>query len=242
MSAPLPQKGGKATRAQSADAPSSSPSSSAPPAADDPFDFSVLEADIVKVHERLQHELKKLRSGGRFNPEVLEALRVHLVKGGKESVRLGDVAQVIPKGRVVQLIVGEKDSSKEKRRAHELTELPGGFQHIKPITSAILSSTLSLTPQPDPANPSLLSIPIPPPTADSRRAAIAEAQDAAKAATEAIRNARGTQQKKLRAMQLGKKALPDDLRKAAPLMEKLVEKGTKEVTRILDAAKKVLEA
>ncbi|KAK5130668.1 hypothetical protein LTR16_001373 [Cryomyces antarcticus] len=213
---------GKAARAQSADAPSSSPSSSASPAADDPFDFSVLESDIAKVHERLQHELKKLRLGGRFNPEVLEALRVHLVKGGKESVRLGDVAQVIPKGRVVQLVVGEKD-------------------HIKPITSAILSSTLSLTPQPDPANPSLLSIPIPPATADSRRAAIAEAQDAAKAAAEAIRNARGTQQKKLRAMQLGKKALPDDLRKAAPLMEKLVDKGTKEITRILDAAKKVLE-
>ncbi|KAK5006026.1 hypothetical protein LTR60_006086 [Cryomyces antarcticus] len=100
---------GKAARAQSADAPSSSPSSSASPAADDPFDFSVLESDIAKVHERLQHELKKLRSGGRFNPEVLEALRVHLVKGGKESVRLGDVAQVIPKGRVVQLVVGEKD-------------------------------------------------------------------------------------------------------------------------------------
>lgn len=68
----------------------------------------MLEADIGKAIERLKNDLSKLRAGGRFNPEVLEALRV---KVGKESVRLGDVAQVVPKGRQVQVLVGEEEVS-----------------------------------------------------------------------------------------------------------------------------------
>lgn len=46
-------------------------------------------------------------------------------------------------------------------------------------------------------------------------------------------------------MQTGKgatKARPDDLKKAADRMEKVVEKGSAEVKRIVDAAKKMLES
>ena len=56
--------------------------------------------------------LSKLKSGGRFNPEVLETLRVNLGKvGGGAVVALRDIAQVVPKGRVVNVVVGENDVS-----------------------------------------------------------------------------------------------------------------------------------
>lgn len=103
---------------------------------------------------------------------------------------------------------------------------------------------MSLTPQPDPTgqNPLMLVVNIPPPTADSRKAAVAAATKAGEAAGLGIRSARGVQQKRLRAMQLAKSARPDDLKKAGVVMEKAVEKGTAEVKRVVDGAKKVLDS
>ena len=77
--------------------------------ADDPADFSALEADIAAAVTRLKDDLSKLRAGGRFNPELLENLRVQPDKSSASKVRLSDVAQVVPKGRTVQVLVGEKD-------------------------------------------------------------------------------------------------------------------------------------
>jgi ribosome recycling factor len=80
--------------------------------AEDPFDFSTLEYGIEKTIEKLKNDLSKLRTGGRFNPEILENVRVHLNKESKASERLGDLAQVLPKGgRSVMVLVGEKDVS-----------------------------------------------------------------------------------------------------------------------------------
>lgn len=103
-SARVSKKGGKAAREESkASAPVASASS------DDPYDFSALEADIKTCIERLKDDLSKLRAGGRFNPEVLENLRVQPDKASNQTVKLSDVAQVLPKGRTVQVMVGEKE-------------------------------------------------------------------------------------------------------------------------------------
>jgi ribosome recycling factor len=101
-----------------------------------------------------------------------------------------------------------------------------------------------LTPQPDPtgSNPLLLVVNIPPPTAESRKAAVGEATKAGDKAGTAVRDARGKQQKKLRSMQLNRTALPDDLKKAGTQMERVVEKAASEVKKIVDGAKKVLES
>jgi ribosome recycling factor len=82
---------------------------------------------------------------------------------------------------------------------------------------------------------------IPPPTAESRKQVVAEASKAGEKAGTAVKDARSKQQKKMRAMQLSKSALPDDLKKAGTQMEKVVEKGTAEVKRVVDSARKVLE-
>ncbi|KAI9880145.1 MAG: hypothetical protein M1830_005174 [Pleopsidium flavum] len=189
----------------------------------DPFDFTQLEAGIQKAIDKLKDELSKLRAGGRFNPEILEALRVQLVKGSKETVRLGELAQIVPKGgRAVIVMVGEKD-------------------HVKSITSTIQTSNLSLTPQLDPQTPTHLTIPIPPPTQQSRMEALQTAIKAGEQAGMAVRNARGVQQKKMRAMQVAKTVRPDDLKKAGEGMEKVVERGHGEVQKVVDGAKRVLE-
>lgn len=78
----------------------------------DPFDLTQLHNGIADALARFKDDLSKLRSGGRLNPEVIENLRVHLVKGSKETVKLGELAQVVPKGgRSVAIIVGEEDVS-----------------------------------------------------------------------------------------------------------------------------------
>ncbi|KAH9843350.1 ribosome recycling factor [Teratosphaeria destructans] len=220
----LAKKGAKQAREEKQSSPSSS-SGKGSAASDDPFDFSALEADIAAAIDRLKTDLSKLRAGGRFNSEVLENLRVQPEKGSSQTVKLNDLAQVIPKGRIVQILVGETE-------------------HLKPITSAIQSSNLSLNPQPDPtgANPLLLIINIPPPTAESRKAAVNEASKAGDKAGTSVRDARGKQQRKLRALQLGKTVRPDDLKKAGVQMEKVVEKGAAEVKKIVDGARKMLES
>ncbi|KAI9744399.1 MAG: hypothetical protein M1818_001928 [Claussenomyces sp. TS43310] len=190
----------------------------------DAHDFSSLEAGIERALEKLKSDLSKLRTGGRFNPELLENVRVHVSKDPKSSIRLGDLAQVLPKGgRSVAVVVGEKD-------------------HVKPIISAIQGSPdLNLQPQPDPHNPSQLNVPIPPPTKESRDLALAAATKAGEAAGVGVRNARGAMQKRLRAMELKKVVRPDDLKKAHKEMEKVVEKGVADIKKTVDAARKAME-
>ena len=65
---------------------------------------------MSRAHERLKHDLSKIKAGGK-DPEVIENVRVRLNKAEKETVKLGDVASVVPRGRNVAVLVGEKDVS-----------------------------------------------------------------------------------------------------------------------------------
>jgi len=190
-------------------------------AAADPLDLSLLHDGIAEALQRLKDDFSKLRAGGRLNPEVIENLRVHL-KGGKESVRLGDLAQVIPKGgRMLTIMVGEEDL-------------------IKPMSSAITASNLSLTPQRDPHNLQL-NVQIPPPTRESRDQMIKTAKAAMERAANSVRKSRSTLHKRLQEMQKKKMARPDDIRKAHDQMEKVVEKGQKEVKDLFETARRSIE-
>jgi len=192
--------------------------------ADDPHDFSTLEEGIAKALEKLQNDHSKLRAGGRFDPETLENVRVHLDKESKTTIRLGELAQVLPKGgRSLMVLVGEKD-------------------HVKPIISAIQGSKdLNLQPQVDPHNASQLNIPIPPPTKESRDLALGAASKAGEIASTSVKNARANMQKRLRAMELKKTVRPDDLKRAHKDMEKVVEKAVADIKKGVDAARKAME-
>ncbi|KAH8679821.1 ribosome recycling factor-domain-containing protein [Tricladium varicosporioides] len=191
---------------------------------EDPFDFSILDASIAKALDRLSNDLSKLRTGGRFNPEVLENLRVHLNKNSKKSERLSDLAQVLPKGgRMLMVLVGEKE-------------------HVHAVTTAIQGAKdINLQPQQDSENENQLNIPIPPPTKESRDLALSQASKTGETAKTAVQAARAVQQKRLRAMELKKTVRPDDAKKAHKEMEKIVEKGVGDVKKAVDAARKGME-
>lgn len=79
---------------------------------EDPFDFSQLENGISTAGSRLKDDLSKLRAGGRFNTASLETLKVSLSKDSNATVRLGDLAQVVPKGgRMVTILAAEEEVS-----------------------------------------------------------------------------------------------------------------------------------
>lgn len=90
----------------------SSPANTDASSSSDPFDLTQLHKGIGDALARFKDDLHKLRSGGRLNPEAIENLRVHVTKGSNETVKLGELAQVVPKGgRAVTIIVGEEDVS-----------------------------------------------------------------------------------------------------------------------------------
>jgi ribosome recycling factor len=115
------------------------------------------------------------------------------------------------------------------------------LQHLKHISNAILSSPHSLVPAPDAQNALLLNIPVPPPTAESRAQAAAEAKKSMERASLEVRTARGDAQKRYRKMELGKKVVIDELRKAHEGMEKVAQKGQEEVKKVYEQAIKALE-
>ena len=79
---------------------------------DDPFDLSQLHNGIATAAARLKDDLSKLRAGGRFNTATLEGLKVQLTKESKDVIRLGDLAQVVPKGgRTVTVLAADEDVS-----------------------------------------------------------------------------------------------------------------------------------
>lgn len=106
----ITQKKGAKLEKERARAAASSDSSGSTPAIDDPADFSTLKTSIETTLTNLKNDLSKLRTGGRFNPELLENVRVQLSKDSKKMIKLGELAQVVPKGgRSINILVGEKD-------------------------------------------------------------------------------------------------------------------------------------
>ncbi|PWY71492.1 putative ribosome recycling factor [Aspergillus heteromorphus CBS 117.55] len=198
-------------------------SSKAGPTSEDPYDLSQLHNGIADALSRLKDDLSRLRVGGRFNTELIENLRVQLSKGSKELLKLRDVAQVVPKGgRMVAVLASGED-------------------HVKAITSSIISSNLSLTPQPDCHNALQLNISIPPPTKESRDQTISMSKTAMEKAAGAIRDSRGTVHRRLQDLQKRKLARPDDVRKAQEQMEKLTEKGQRDVKDLFETTKRAME-
>ncbi|XPS92435.1 ribosome-recycling factor [Ascochyta lentis] len=224
---PLWKKAGKANKSH-AKTDSSPPVGQAgePTPTDDIYDMAELEASILKAIEKLTHNLGQLRSGGRLNPDIVENLKVQLGTAGqgKETLRLGDIAQVVPRGRVLNIICGDD-------------------AHIKPVTTAIAASPHSLTPlAPEQNNPLTIQVPLPPPTGDTRRDAIEAAKKAAEKADAMVQRARQEHNKLVRKYEVNRDVRPDDVQKSKKRMEEVVKKGHDEVKRITDGAKKVLES
>jgi hypothetical protein len=105
---PLPKKSSNSNSSSSKQAPKRTTAAATPNTAkSDPLDFSVFEADIKRTLDGLKHDLGRIRAGG-LDAEKIENVRVKLGPGGRgEVVRVGEVAQVVQRGRVMVIMVGE---------------------------------------------------------------------------------------------------------------------------------------
>lgn len=103
----------KSNTASSPDGNSSSSSSAPPdgrpkPNPEDPFEFADLEFTWKKGADHFEDLLKKMRAGGRFNPDVIGELRVRPDKKLPETFPLHELAAVVPKGgRNISVLVHE---------------------------------------------------------------------------------------------------------------------------------------
>ena len=216
---------------------------------DDPFDFTDYEASIEKIHERLKSDLSKIKAGGR-DPEAIEHIRVNIKKGGtgesNTQAKIGDLASVMQRGRNVVIMVAEKEVRHSFGRIcpfslPQLTVLQCP-QHVKPITSS-LHSLPNTTPQSAPpgGDPLHITLPIPPTTRESRLEASKIAQEKGDRANFELKEARGAQKKRLRALELAKIAGPDQIRKATEKMEKVNEKAGGGVKKLVEDGKRRVE-
>ncbi|KAI0549681.1 ribosome recycling factor [Xylaria curta] len=134
----------KHTRGKSAEKPAKSTSTSTDaddgpkhpqPSPDEPLDFADVESRLQKHAEHFNSLLKKVRTGGRFDPDVVGALEVTVDKKTGEVYPLRELAQVVPRGgRAVSLLVHEAG-------------------YVKPIMSAVQASPdFNQQPQRDPDN------------------------------------------------------------------------------------------
>ncbi|KAL9051350.1 MAG: hypothetical protein Q9206_004739, partial [Seirophora lacunosa] len=204
-----------------------------------PSDFSALEANIETIVAGLRDNVKRIKPGG-VDVEAVGDVRVTLKKpggssssssssssdkggkGARDVVKVGELAQVVPRGRVLVLLVGEKE-------------------HVRPLTTALAASPLALNAQPPSTHAPLeLHIPIPPTTTESRHAALSAVSAKGEAALFALREARGAQKKRLRQLKLAAKVGPDSMRRAEKELEKVNERGVAEVKKVVEAGRKAL--
>ncbi|KAI9828923.1 MAG: hypothetical protein M1826_005846 [Phylliscum demangeonii] len=239
----------------------------------DPFDMAALRTGLDRAVSRLTESLSQLRAGGRFNPALLEALRVRVAgpdergshaktdkrsrgaaaatdrssssnddRDGGASVRLGDVAQVIPRGaRAVRVLVGEK-------------------AHVKSILSAIRASPYSLNPTSPSSSSSSdadetddgsleIHIPLPTPTAEARADAGKQVAKLVEHGLAAVRVARQAEQRRLKrcfalapAPHLGRRVwTADDRRQADRLMDRDVDAAIERAKREGEGARSRVE-
>lgn len=114
-------------------------------ASEDPLDITPLEQGIANAVSRLKDELSKLRIGGRLNPDIIEGLRVQLSKGSKETAKLGELAQVLPKGgRMVTILVSEETVCLETKLHKQFFLCPSMSLLLKIALHLIPCSILTL--------------------------------------------------------------------------------------------------
>lgn len=199
-----------------------------------PLDFADVASRLARHDEHFREALKKLKSGGRFNPDAIGSLRVldpdrsknsSSGGGGSEAAAyypLREVAQVVPRGgRTISIL------------AHEAA-------WVKPILSAVQASAgFNQQPQRDADNELELLLRIEPETRDDltrrAKAACREWRDRVRA----VRQRRD----KLHATWKQDKLLGPDLRRTADKeLEKIVKAKMAEIDEAEKEALKVAEA
>lgn len=190
-----------------------------------------MRSRLDKASGRTVEALKKIRGGGRFNPEQLGALRVGLhehhghgasVTTTTDTFPLRELAQVVPKGgRTVSLLVHEEAS-------------------VKAILSAVqMSPDFNQQPQRDPDNPLELILKVEP---ERREDVVKRVKALCHEWRERIRQVRQKRDKVHAQWKKDGVLLPDMKRKADTELDKVIKAKIAEVDAAEKETLKVVEA
>ncbi|BFZ63526.1 hypothetical protein YB2330_004650 [Saitoella coloradoensis] len=178
------------------------------------FSIEPFQEDMDRAINWLSKEAAKLRQG-RQNPALLDNLKIELSEG---ALQLKDVAMASLKdGKTMLVSVFEEE-------------------HVKPVQTAIQQSPHGLNPQPASGNPLGLIIPLPQPTREARNKIAAEISKIGESSKTVLKRARQDALKLLKSAQLPK----DANKKKEAEVEKVMKKGSDEVTKIVEATKKAV--
>ncbi|KAI2602251.1 ribosome recycling factor [Hypoxylon sp. NC1633] len=107
------------------------------PDPEEPLDFADVTSRLRHYDERFREALRRLRTGGRFNPDVVGGVRVtpDRKNAPETTYPLREIAQIVPRGgRIISLIVHEE-------------------AYVRPVMSAVQASPdFNQQPQRDPDN------------------------------------------------------------------------------------------
>ncbi|KAI4595763.1 hypothetical protein KJ359_006399 [Pestalotiopsis sp. 9143b] len=191
--------------------PSSSGGSSQHPTPnpEEPLDFADVQSRLAKASEAPTEALKKLKSGGRFNPDLIGAVRVQPDKKDGTTYPLRELAQVVPKGgRTISVIVHEAAS-------------------VKPVMSAIQASRdFNQQPQRDPDNELELVLKL---ELEKREDVARRAKAVCHEWREKVRQVRQKRDKVHAAWKKDGTLLPDVKRKADTELDKIIKAKVAEI-------------
>lgn len=174
-----------------------------------------MESRLKKGSESPVENLKKLKAGGRFNPDLIGQVRVQPDrKDGGASYPLRELAQIVPKGgRTISILVHEAES-------------------IKPIMSAIQASKeFNQQPQRDPDNELELVLKM---ELEKREDVVKRVKAVCHEWRERVRQVRQKRDKVHAAWKKDGLLLPDVKRKADTELDKVIKAKMSEI----DAAEK----
>lgn len=192
------------------------------PSPDEPLNFADVESRLQKLSEQFNSLLKKMHTGGRFDPEVVGALAVTVDKQAGGAYPLRELAQVVPRGgRAVSLLV------------HEVA-------YVKPIMSAVQASPdFNQQPQRDPDNELELILKIEP---ETREDLVRRVKAAAHDWRERIRAVRRKRDRLHVTWKKGGAVGPDLRRSADKELEKVIKAAVAEVDGAEKNAVKIAES
>lgn len=168
-----------------------------------------MQSRLAKASEAPTEALKKLKSGGRFNPDLIGAVRVQPDKKDGTTYPLRELAQVVPKGgRTISVIVHEAAS-------------------VKPVMSAIQASRdFNQQPQRDPDNELELVLKL---ELEKREDVARRAKAVCHEWREKVRQVRQKRDKVHAAWKKDGTLLPDVKRKADTELDKIIKAKVAEI-------------
>lgn len=177
------------------------------------MDLSSFETGMQKGMERLAHDLARLRTG-RASPSLIENIKVDYFGTATPINQLGQIA--VPDSRTLQVTCWDQSA-------------------IAHIEKAINAANIGLTPNVD---GKIIRMSIPALSEERRKDIVKSVKKLGEEAKITVRAARRDANEEAKSQEKAKSISKDELKKAQDDVQKLTDKFTKEIDKIIDTKSK----